>query len=324
MPRAKSVVAPKAAATAPAPSRTASAVIPNTPRTQHPLPVKRTDFLFIYDVSNGNPNGDPDAGNAPRQNPETGQGIVTDVAIKRKLRDLVQTFHQGETGMEVFVAEGAVLGELKAETMATCGDTPEARKQAMCERFWDVRTFGGVLRANKAKDAQAPNVNGPIQIEFGKSVDPILVSELSITRCAAENERENKENKTFGAKPVVHYALYTQAGHINPYAALKSHMTQDDLDVFKRMSSVLFEHDRAAGRASMCMRMIVAFEHDDPLGTPGCNGSELLDAVKVRRNTDGPAARFEDYEIILPQNLPDGVTLSIWKAPFIASYAAAA
>ncbi|WP_267361236.1 MULTISPECIES: type I-C CRISPR-associated protein Cas7/Csd2 [unclassified Methylobacterium] len=277
--------------------------------------VRRTDICILFDISNGNPNGDPDRGNAPRRNPITGQGLVTGVCLKRKIRDRIAERYEGQPGMEIFITRDAVLGEKKAETIKGKADP----NTAIQERFYDVRAFGAVLRANKSEESRADNVNGPVQVSYAQTIDEIQVSEPAITRCASENRREREgrelDNKTFGAQPMLHYGLYRAHIFVDPIKARKTGFSSDDFAALKDALLNLFEGDRAGMRNTMCVRAVYAFEHVSAYGTPGANGLELLEAVAVERKSNTPATSYADYNIYLPENLPEGVTMQVWKAP---------
>ncbi|MEM7676196.1 MAG: type I-C CRISPR-associated protein Cas7/Csd2 [Myxococcota bacterium] len=310
----------------------------------------RYDFVLFFDVSNGNPNGDPDAGNLPRMDPETSQGLVSDVSIKRKIRNYVADAASGSERYAIYVAENAILNEQhrKAYRAVRDGDgkvekgnklsptNDDEMKQLrkwMCDNFFDVRTFGAVMSTG----INCGQVRGPIQFGFGRSVDPIMPLEISITRMAATNEAEKKkqaegadddarsDNRTMGRKHIVPYGLYRIHGYINAKLAQQTGFTDDDLELVKQALANMYDLDRSAARGEMASRRCIAFKHDSALGNAPAH--KLLDRIKVHRVYNGssypagaqtthnwpPARAFDDYEIRFDDtNMPEGVTAEEW------------
>lgn len=278
----------------------------------------RYDFVLVFDVMDGNPNGDPDAGNLPRIDPETGHGIVTDVCLKRKIRNYVQMTQSGRAndGFDIFVKEKAVLNmlideaheqeEVKKEEK---GKKTEAARQFMCKKYFDIRTFGAVLTTGK----NAGQVRGPVQFTFGRSVDPIVTLEHSITRMAvateAEAEKQSGDNRTMGRKNTVPYGLYVAHGFISAHLANNTGFSQEDLALLWEALENMFEHDRSAARGLMSTRKLIVFEHESELGNAPAHA--LFDRVKfVRKEIVKPARSFSDYEVSVDEsNLPSGVTI---------------
>ena len=277
----------------------------------------RYDFVLLFDVKDGNPNGDPDAGNLPRIDPETGHGLVTDVCIKRKVRNYVHIVKELSPSFDIFIKEKAVLNNLidqahdqedvKAKEK---GEKTEAARQYMCKNFYDVRTFGAVMSTGK----NAGQVRGPVQLTFARSIDPIVPLEHSITRMAvateAEAEKQKGDNRTMGRKFTVPYALYRCHGFISAPFAAQTGFGEDDLNLFWDALTNMFEHDRSAARGQMTTRKLVVFKHDSKLGKAPAH--KLFDLVGVSRKTDqlSPARSFSDYEVVINGGgLPTGVSL---------------
>ncbi|MBP1627895.1 MAG: type CRISPR-associated protein Cas7/Csd2 [Holophagaceae bacterium] len=288
---------------------------------------KRYDFVLFFDVQDGNPNGDPDAGNLPRIDAETGRGLVTDVCLKRKVRNFVQLTRGGQAPFDIFVKEKAILNQNIASAYTALGidlekepaDPKDGKKRntkgeaqggevdkgrkALCERFFDVRTFGAVMSTG----ANAGQVRGPIQLTFARSVEPIVALEHSITRMAvtteAEAEKQGGDNRTMGRKYTVPYGLYRAHGFVSAHLAAQTGFTQADLDLFWESLENLFEHDRSAARGLMGTRRLVVFEHGSALGS--APAGDLFERVTWERATEGPAREFTDYRILL-----DGQPLS--------------
>lgn len=265
---------------------------------------KRYDFLFYFDVKDGNPNGDPDAGNLPRIDAETGDGLVTDVCIKRKVRNYIQAVHSGTKGRDIFVKEGAVLnreidkayieanGDEKAEKPDEKRKFENNAQEKMCQKFYDVRTFGAVLSTG---DKGAGQVRGPLQLTFSRSVEPVVALEHSITRMAVTNEKDIEKERTIGRKFTVPYGLYKGAGFFSPQLASQTKFSDEDLRLFWESMQHMFEYDRSAARGFMSLRRLVIFEHSTNLGDKPAH--ELFARVNCERVTDGPARCFEDYKI---------------------------
>lgn len=276
----------------------------------------RIDFLYLFDVKDGNPNGDPDAGNLPRIDAETGMGLVTDVCLKRKVRNYVEAVKEGADHYGIFIREKAVLNQSideahNSETVKAAPDkkkTDEARK-VMCDRYYDVRTFGAVMTTGK----NAGQVRGPIQFTFARSIDPIVTAEHSITRMAVatEKEAENQkgDNRTMGRKATVPYGLYLTHGFISPSLAAQTGFDTDDLALFFESLKNMFEVDHSAARGLMSPRKLIVFRHDSKLGNAPAH--ELFDLVKIERKADVAVPRdFSDYEITINRDkLPEGVTV---------------
>ncbi|MBI5903664.1 MAG: type I-C CRISPR-associated protein Cas7/Csd2 [Deltaproteobacteria bacterium] len=276
----------------------------------------RYDFVLLYDVKDGNPNGDPDAGNLPRIDPETGHGLVTDVCLKRKVRNYVQIVKNGGSGHDIFVKEKAVLNTLidKAHEQEEVkskekGEKTEAARQYMCKTFYDVRTFGAVMSTGK----NAGQVRGPVQLTFSRSIDQIVPLEHSITRMAvateAEAEKQQGDNRTMGRKFTVPYGLYRCHGFVSAPFAAQTGFTEDDLELFWKALSEMFEHDRSAARGEMATRKLVVFKHDSALGSAPAHA--LFERVTAsRKNGEAPPRGIADYEIMINKDsLPKGVSI---------------
>lgn len=275
----------------------------------------RIDFVLFFDVTDGNPNGDPDADNMPRMDPETGQGIVTDVCIKRKVRNFVEATEQGSAGNRIYVREGAVLNDIHAEAYAALNiplpkdvkakdaDIP-ALTRWMCDNFYDVRTFGAVMSTG----INCGQVRGPVQLAFARSIDPIVPQEICVTRVAVttREEAEKGNDRTMGRKYIVPYALYRMEGFISVPLAEMRGFTQKDLQIFWNALANMFELDRSAARGKMTTRAIYAFEHEGRFGN--APAQELFDLVRVKRlDPSAPARSFADYELALVDDIPEGV-----------------
>lgn len=274
----------------------------------------RFDFVLFFDVKDGNPNGDPDAGNLPRIDPETGNGLVTDVCLKRKVRNFVQLNDKG-AGFDIFVKEKAILNNLieeahEQENVKTKekGEKTEAARQFMCGKYYDVRTFGAVMSTGK----NAGQVRGPVQLTFARSVDQIVPLEHSITRMAvateAEAEKQQGDNRTMGRKFTVPYALYRCHGFISAPLAAQTGFSEEDLELFWQSLVNMFEHDRSAARGQMSARKLIIFKHDGKMGNAPAH--QLFDLVTAKA-TKMPVRSFEQYSICVPtqDKLPQGVTL---------------
>lgn len=271
---------------------------------------KRYDFVLYFDVKDGNPNGDPDAGNLPRIDAETGNGIVTDVCLKRKVRNYVQTVKGGEAGYDIFVKEKAVLNreidtvfdELKIDASAkkpAKGDDIEKGRAGMCKKFFDIRTFGAVLTTG----ANAGQVRGPVQFTFARSVEPIVSFEYSITRMAVTKEEDIDKERTMGRKYTVPYGLYRAYGFVSPQFASTTGFSQEDLELLWQALEKMFEYDRSAARGLMTTRRLIIFEHASALGSKPAD--ELFNRIKAEHTGNTPARDFSDYTITL-----DGKPLS--------------
>ena len=275
----------------------------------------RIDFVYIFDVQDGNPNGDPDAGNLPRVDTETGMGLVTDVCLKRKVRNYVQVAKQLNDGYDIFIKEKAVLNteidkahddsEVKAAK-----DKTEAARKFMCKNYFDIRTFGAVMSTGK----NAGQVRGPIQLSFARSVDPISTSEHSITRMAVatekEAEKQSGENRTMGRKATVPYGLYVCHGFISANLAKQTGFSEEDLQLVWEALKNMFDLDRSAARGLMSAQRLIAFRHNSELGNAPAN--KLFDLVKINRTTTNPPRSFSDYEVSIDSSsVPAGVTVEV-------------
>lgn len=308
----------------------------------------RYDFVFLFDVTNGNPNGDPDAGNLPRLDPETNQGLVTDVCLKRKIRNFAELAKNGEPGYAIYVQEGAILNEKHRKAYAVVREDPEKVANAtklnpeneeeakklrnfMCDNFFDIRAFGAVMSTG----INCGQVRGPVQFSFARSIDPIVPLEVSITRMAATtqdkkprrdeavDENDRRENRTMGRKHIVPYGLYRAHGFVSAKLAERTGFSDDDLRFLWEALAGMFEHDRSAARGEMAPRGLIAFKHESALGNAPAHA--LFERVKVGRKGAGgrlispgdptldnlpPARSFSDYVVeIDDRNLPQGVEI---------------
>lgn len=273
----------------------------------------RIDFVYIFDVQDGNPNGDPDAGNLPRVDAETGMGLVTDVCIKRKVRNYVQVAKGLANGYDIFVKEKAVLNNEidKAHDdskVKAAQNKIAAARQYMCEHYYDIRTFGAVMSTGK----NAGQVRGPIQLTFARSVNPVATSEHSITRIAVatpkEAESQNGENHTMGRKATIPYGLYVCHGFISANLAQQTGFTEDDLVLFFDALKNMFDLDRSAARGLMSAQKLIVFRHASELGNAPAN--KLFDLVKVEKTTNDVPRSFKDYAVSINTSaLPNGVTV---------------
>jgi CRISPR-associated protein Csd2 len=280
--------------------------------------MKRIDFTYLFDVADGNPNGNPDAGNMPRQDAETGQGLVTDVCIKRKTRNYVETTRGSEPGYAIHVREKAILNvhqELAYNTLGldTAKDdqaSADAGRAWMCKTYYDVRTFGAVMTTGtKGSRANCGQVRGPVQLTFGRSIDPIVVEDHCITRVAVTSQQEADEqggdNRMMGRKYTVPYALYRMNGFINPFLAAQTGFNEADLELFWEALKNGFELDRSAARGLMSCQGLILYEHNSELGNAPAH--KLFESVKVAKRTEAPRS-FADYEVIIGE-APESVTV---------------
>jgi CRISPR-associated protein Csd2 len=293
----------------------------------------RYDFVYLFDVTNGNPNGDPDAGNLPRLDPETSEGLVTDVCLKRKVRNYIQMAKGAEPGFGIYVQERSILNQRHQSAYEALGLKPELKKlpkdQAkareltdwMCLNYFDIRTFGAVMTT----EVNCGQVRGPVQLAFAHSMEPIVPLEVSITRMAVANEREAEKQddiRTMGRKHIVPYGLYRAHGFVSAKLAEKTGFSDDDLELLWDALTNMFEHDRSAARGDMNARDLITFRHESPLGNaPAHRLFEHVDVQRVvdglpvsleaaRRNNAPPARRFEDYRVTVDdRDLPAGVTI---------------
>ncbi len=289
--------------------------------------MNRYDFALFFDVTDGNPNGDPDAGNLPRIDPETGHGLVTDVCLKRKIRNYVGLVHEEQPPYEVYVKEKAVLNNQHRRAYDAMRIDPKKRKKQsaekaeedreltkwMCGNFFDIRAFGAVMTT----DINCGQVRGPIQFSIARSVEPIISQEHAVTRCAVTTEREAEkqegDNRTMGRKFTVPYALYRVHGFINPHLAHQTGFGDEDLELFKKALEQMFEYDRSAARGLMTAQRCIAFKHDSPLGNAPAH--KLFNRIAVERAADNgnPARSFDQYKIdVDADGLPEGVTVEQW------------
>ena len=273
----------------------------------------RIDFVYIFDVQDGNPNGDPDAGNLPRVDAETGMGLVTDVCLKRKVRNYVQTAKGQADGYDIFIKEKAVLNTLidKAHDdsdVKDAKDKTEAARMYMCKNYYDIRTFGAVMSTGK----NAGQVRGAIQLTFARSVDTISTAEHSITRMAVATEKEAEkqggDNRTMGRKATVPYGLYVCHGFISANLAQQTGFSEEDLQLFWDALKNMFDVDRSAARGLMSAQKLIVFKHDSVLGNAPAN--KLFDLVKVKKVCDGAPRSFSDYTVTIDkEGLPANVTV---------------
>ncbi|UUO04508.1 type I-C CRISPR-associated protein Cas7/Csd2 [Blastopirellula sp. J2-11] len=287
--------------------------------------MNRYDFVYFFDVTDGNPNGDPDAGNLPRVDPETGHGLVTDVCLKRKVRNYIGLVHGEHPPYEIYVKEKAILNQQHerayqaTKLTASKGKLPKELAQAkqitdwMCNNFFDIRTFGAVMTT----EVNCGQVRGPVQIGFARSITPIISLEHSVTRCAVTTEREAEkqegDNRTMGRKYSIPYGLYRAHGFINPFLAEKTGFSDDDLELFKSALSNMFEHDRSASRGLMTPKACFAFKHESQLGN--ARADELFARVTSERSNaeTEPPRNFNDYTTrVSTEDLPSGVTMEKW------------
>lgn len=281
----------------------------------------RYDFVFLFDVADANPNGDPDAGNLPRVDPETGHGLVTDVCLKRKIRNYVAL--NGGEGNRIYFTDGTVLNRTHLEGWKAAhleGEKdkkklPKDVKKAqeitdfMCNNFFDIRTFGAVM----STEVNCGQVRGPVQISFARSIEPIISSEHAITRSSVTNERDLEKERTMGRKFTVPYALYRAHGVVNPFLAEKTHFDDNgkDLDLLWRAIANAFEFDQSAARpaGSMTARRLIVFRHENALGNAPAH--KLFDLVSIGRKegVSGPARSYSDYIVsVNDDGVPEGVT----------------
>ncbi|NWG39996.1 MAG: type I-C CRISPR-associated protein Cas7/Csd2 [Hydrogenophilaceae bacterium] len=272
-------------------------------------PAKRHEFVLLFDVKSGNPNGDPDAGNLPRIDPQTMHGLVTDVALKRKVRDYLQLTRD----MPIFIQSKTALNSLIEEAGRAHG-IQEARtanddvRVELCQRYYDIRMFGAVLSTGKLNAGQ---VRGPVQVTFARSIDPILPLDLSITRQARTTEERMETGSTeMGRKPIVPYGFYRAHGYFNPYLAEKTGVGEEDMKALWEALQNLFEFDRSAARGEMNVRGLYAFTHDDKKGNAPAHALFERIQVKHKAGVDVPRG-FEDYEVTVEEvGMPSGVTLT--------------
>ncbi|MCX8085967.1 MAG: type I-C CRISPR-associated protein Cas7/Csd2 [Rhodocyclaceae bacterium] len=277
----------------------------------------RYDFVLLFDVKDGNPNGDPDAGNLPRLDTETGKGLVTDVCLKRKVRNYIALTHPADQDeaenypvltdgkrYEIYVREKAILNRQHQRAYAKYQLTPEEKKLpkdvqkarevigAMCANFYDIRAFGAVMTT----EINCGQVRGPIQLTFARSIDPIVTAEHSITRMAVTNERDLEKERTMGRKFTVPYGLYRAHGFVSAHLARQTGFDEDDLELFWEALCKMFEHDRSAARGEMATRGLYVFKHASELGNAPAHA--LFDRLTVKRVGDDVARSFGAYEVL--------------------------
>ena len=290
----------------------------------------RYEFVILFDVENGNPNGDPDAGNMPRIDPESGLGLVTDVCLKRKIRNYVETVKEGEAGYQIYIREDVPLNRSDRKACENLGITETDDKKVteglkklkkndpdadlkirdyMCQNFFDIRTFGAVMTTFVKASLNCGQVRGPVQIGFARSIDPIVSQEVTITRVAITTEKDAEDKKTeMGRKSIVPYGLYRAEGYVSANLARKvTGFTEEDLDLLWEAIINMFEHDHSAARGKMAVRELIVFKHSKELGD--CPAYKLFDAVEVSRKADVVYPRtYCDYDVqIHGEQIPDSV-----------------
>ncbi|MBM4306880.1 MAG: type I-C CRISPR-associated protein Cas7/Csd2 [Deltaproteobacteria bacterium] len=284
----------------------------------------RYEFVYLFDVENGNPNGDPDAGNMPRIDPETSYGLVTDVCLKRKIRNFVEIVKTCQPPYEIYIREKAILNQTHERAHQAVGvedkgdkkkrkgsgEEVEKARDWMCKNFFDVRTFGAVMSTG----VNCGQVRGPVQLNFARSIDSIVPMEVSITRMAVATEKEAEQqsgdNRTMGRKHIVPYALYRAEGYVSAHLAEQTGFSEDDLELLWDAFTQMFDHDHSAARGKMNARKLIIFKHDTALGNAPAH--KLFDLVKVKRSTGEakPARAFSDYIVEIDRgSVPTGVIL---------------
>ena len=288
-------------------------------------PIKnRYEFVILYDVENGNPNGDPDAGNMPRVDPESGYGLVTDVCLKRKIRNYVETVKEDSAGYRIYVKDGVPLNRSDKEACEYVGVDTDKLKDAkkkddkldeklrdfMCRNFYDIRTFGAVMTTFVKGALNCGQLRGPVQLGFSRSIDPVLPQEVTITRTAITTEADaEKKGTEMGRKYIIPYALYRCEGYISANLARKTTgFSEDDLALLWEAIINMFENDRAAGRGKMAVRELIVFKHDSELGNAPAH--KLFELVKAEKKDGVTAPRaYTDYVVTVENDkLPQGVT----------------
>ena len=290
----------------------------------------RYEFVVLFDVENGNPNGDPDAGNMPRIDPESGLGLVTDVCLKRKIRNYVETVKEGEPGYQIYIRENVPLNRSDRKACENLGvtDTDEKKvteglkklkksdpdadlkiRDYMCQNFYDIRTFGAVMTTFVKASLNCGQVRGPVQIGFARSIDPVVSQEVTITRVAITTEKDAEDKKTeMGRKSIVPYGLYRVEGYVSANLARKvTGFSEDDLELLWDAIINMFEHDHSAARGKMAVRELIVFKHSKELGD--CPAYKLFDAVEVSRKEDVVYPRsYHDYKVqIHTDQIPQSV-----------------
>jgi len=278
----------------------------------------RYDFVYLFDCKDGNPNGDPDAANAPRIDPQDMHGLVSDVCLKRKIRNFALLAKGGQPPFDIFVQQGSVLNDKILDGHKAAGNDVDGKKKTadrkqvqsargeMCKRFYDVRTFGAVMSTG----ANAGQVRGPVQLSFSRSIDPILPLDLSITRMAVTEAKEaDAPNQTMGRKNLIPYGLYRCHGFVSAHLANETGFSESDLELFWLSLTQMFDHDRSASRGTMSPQKLVVFKHQSVLGNAPAH--KLFERVAVQRKSGVAAGRsFTDYDVIINKSgLPSGVEL---------------
>ena len=282
----------------------------------------RYDFVILFDVENGNPNGDPDAGNMPRIDPETGYGLVTDVCLKRKIRNYVEDAKEDAEGYRIYIKDQVPLQRSDGEALHYLGvdkDLKAAKKEDptldvkirdfMCRNFYDIRTFGAVMTTFVKGNLNCGQVRGPVQLGFARSIDPILPQEITITRIAITTEADaEKKGTEMGRKYIVPYGLYRTEGYVSANLARKvTGFSEEDLQLLWQAILNMFENDHSAARGKMAVRELIVFKHDSELGN--APSYRLFDAVHVQRAEGVAVARqYSDYVVTVEEDLPAGVT----------------
>ena len=278
----------------------------------------RYEFVYFFDVTNGNPNGDPDAGNMPRLDPESSKGLVTDVCLKRKIRNFIEVAYENAPGYEIYVKEKSVLNLQNKRAYEALGVAPEAKKLPkdeakareitawMCNNFFDIRSFGAVMTT----EVNSGQVRGPVQLAFAQSLDPIVPLEISITRMAVTNEKDLEKERTMGRKHIVPYALYRVHGFISANLAAKTGFSDEDLQKLWQALQMMFEYDRSAARGEMAARKLIVFKHDSALGNlPAHKLFERVTVDRINGESGSPAAALSDYRININREGLQGVTI---------------
>ncbi len=285
----------------------------------------RYEFVILFDVENGNPNGDPDAGNMPRIDPETSLGLVTDVCLKRKIRNYVETIKEGDMGYRIYIKENVPLNRSDTEAYTYLGVTNKTVKDAkkkdpeldikirdfMCENFFDIRTFGAVMTTFTKASLNCGQVRGPVQLGFSRSVEPVIPQEMTITRVAITKEEDAlQKNTEMGRKYIIPYGLYRCEGYVSANLARKTTgFSEDDLELLWQAILNMFELDRSAARGNMAVRELIVFKHDSELGN--APAWKLFETVKVQRKPEVEVARsYSDYMVTVQEDaIPKGVTV---------------
>lgn len=276
----------------------------------------RYDFVMLFDVENGNPNGDPDAGNAPRVDAETGLGYITDVCLKRKIRNYVELCKEGEPGYNILIKPDKALNTKFTEAYEAIGlekkgkgkNADDVRKvrEYMCKNYYDVRVFGAVMSTG---EDPCGIVRGPVQINFARSISPVYVQDVTITRQARTTEDRKETGETeMGRKSVISYALYRAEGYVSAALANKvSDLSEEDIELLWSAIINMFENDHSAARGKMCMRKLIIFKHDSVLGN--CPSHLLFDKISIKQKEKLPPRSFGDYEVSIDEQMPEGVEL---------------